>query len=223
MGLALASTVIDDARQCAVRPRHCSVRPVCDLVSADKNVAPREPGEAGFTLIELLVTITIIAILVGAVVVNIEFRNVGKTTRDMALRTGLLMDLAADQAVYARQQFGIRFHPEAYGFYILNDENKDKRVWEMYEDEQLRFKSSDVELEFSVDISGLPIVLEDLVEELESATDEQPLKPHIIFLSNGEIIPDFRIVISDPDGEFRYEVATGDENPVVVQQLEGGT
>lgn len=177
--------------------------------------------EKGFTLIELLVTIAIISVLVGAVVLNIEFRNVGKSIRNTALRTGLLMDLAADQAVYSRQQFGIRFHPESYEFFILTETSGGDQRWEIFEDGQLRFKNYNVDTEFQVDISGLPIILDDLVEELRDATDEDPLKPHIIFLSNGEIIPDFRIRISDRDGEYRYEVATGDIQPVVVERLGG--
>ena len=174
-----------------------------------------------FTLIELLVTVAIISILVGAVVINIEFRNVGKSVRDSALRTGLLMELASDQAVYSRQQFGIRFHPGSYEFYLLTEDEEGEQVWQIFEDEQLRFNSPALDLEFAVDVSGLPIVLEDLVDELQDASDENPIKPHIIFLSNGEIMPDFRILISDLDAEFQYEVATGDILPVVVEQLTG--
>ncbi|MFK8083938.1 MAG: GspH/FimT family pseudopilin [Granulosicoccus sp.] len=175
----------------------------------------------GFTLIELLVTVAIIAVLVGVVVINIEFRNVGKSMRDTAQRTSLLMQLASDQAVYSRQQFGIRFHPESYGFYVLTTDDKDEQVWEMFEDEQLSFRTPPIELEFQVDISGLPIVLQDLVDDLKDATEEDPLKPHIIFLSNGEIMPDFRILITDLEGEYQYEVATGEILPVVVEQLAG--
>lgn len=184
-------------------------------------IQPEAIRHSGFTLIELLVTVTIISILVGVVVINIEFRNVAKSVRDTAMRTGLLMELAADQAVYSRQQFGIRFHPESYEFYILNDNEDGDSTWEIFEDGQLRFKPLDVPTEFQVDISGLPIVLEDLVSELEDATEEDPLKPHVIFLSNGEIIPDFRIQISDLDGEYRFEVAAGEVLPIVVEQLEG--
>lgn len=178
--------------------------------------------QPGFTLIELLVTITIIAILVGMVVVNIDLRNVGKTVRNTALRTGMLMELASDQAVYTRQQFGIRFHPESYGFYTLTDDGKGKRVWQAYEDGQLKHRIPDAELEYAVDISGLPIVLEELEDELSEASDEEPLKPHVIFLSNGEIFPDFNIVVSDLEGEFRYSIATGEVVPIVVESLDGG-
>ena len=183
----------------------------------------RRHSTCGFTLIELLVTVAIIAILVGAVVLNIEFRNVGKSIGDSANRTALLMQLASDQAVYSRQQFGIRFHPESYGFYVLNtdDEEEDEQTWEMFEDEQLRFRSPSVATQFAVDISGLPIVLTSLIEELEDADEDNPIKPHIIFLSNGEIMPDFRIVISDVDAEYEYEVSNGETLPVMVEQLAG--
>ena len=177
----------------------------------------------GFTLIELLVTVTIISILVGAVVINIEFRNVGKMVRDSSLRLGLQMELAADQAVYSRQQFGIRFHPESYEFYILMPDENGGGLWEIFEDKQLRFKNNEVLIDYEVDISGLPIVLSELSEEIEDATEEDPLKPHVIFLSNGEIMPDFRIRVSDREAEFRYEVATGDIRPVVVERMEGGS
>jgi len=175
----------------------------------------------GFTLIELLVTIAIIAILVGAVVLNIEFRNVGKSVQDTANRTSLIMQLAADQAVYARQQFGIRFHPGSYEFYILAEDEKGEKSWEFFADERLMYRDTGVPMEMQVDISGVPIVLEELVEELEAVTDEEPLKPHIMFLSNGEMVPDFRIIISDREGEFRYEIATGEIEPIVVEQLGG--
>ena len=168
-------------------------------------------------------TITIVAILVGAVVLNIEFRNVGKTVRDTTLRTALLMELAADQAVYARQQFGIRFHPESYGFWILApEEDGGEAAWQPFEDERLRYAAPEgVGLEFQVDISGVPIVLEELDDEIEDATEENPLKPHVLFLSNGEIIPDFRIVVADSSGEFRHEIRAGEVEPIVVEQLAG--
>jgi len=34
-------------------------------------------------------------------------------------------------------------------------------------------------------------------------------------------MPDFRIVISDVDGQYQHEVATGEILPVVVEQLAG--
>ncbi len=174
---------------------------------------------AGFTLIEVLVVVTIIAILVGAVVLRISFKNPANDIRDTARRTHLLMELASDQAVYTRQQFGIRFHPESYEFYLLQAGEAGDQSWQIIEDDRLRFKPLAEELEIAVDISGLPIVLENLVDELDQATDEDPIKPHVMFLSNGEIMPDFRVVFADPDGEFQHQVMSGDEEPIVYEQL----
>lgn len=193
-------------------------------VASARDRAPSAPaGSRGFTLIELLVTIAIVAILVGAVVLNIEFRNVGKSVENVARRTALIMNLAADQAVYARQQFGIRFHPNSYEFWILAaEEGEDEPEWTPFDDERLRYDAPPgIAIEFQVDISGVPIVLEDLVDELADASDENPLKPHVLFLSNGEIMPDFRIVIADADGEFRHEVRSGEVEPIVVEALDG--
>ena len=182
-------------------------------------MAFRRQQHAGFTLIEVMVTMTIIAILVVAVVLNINFQNVGTTMRDTARRTAMLMELASDQAVYARQNFGIRFHPNSYEFYVLAEDESGESTWQLFEDQQLKFRDPAVPIELAVDISGLPIILEDLVDELNDATDEDPIKPHVMFLANGEMMPDFRIVFTDSNNEYEYSVETGEVEPVVVEQL----
>ena len=173
----------------------------------------------GFTLIEILVVVAIIAIMIGAVVLKISFKNPAKEIKDTALRTGLLMEMVSDQAVYSRQQFGMRFHPESYEFYLLETGKKGKQIWQVFEDDRLKFKPLTERLEIAVDISGLPIVLETLTDELADATDEDPIKPHIMFLSNGEIMPDFRVIFADPDGDIQHQVMSGEEEPIVVEQL----
>jgi len=179
---------------------------------------PEKTG--GFTLIEVMVVVAIIAIMVGAVVIRMDFQNVGNIVRDTARRTQLVMNLAADQAIYSRQQLGIRFHPNNYEFYILSaDEKTGQGTWKILEDERIKFKDVPVELDFQVDISGVPIVLEELEDEIAAATDEDPLKPHVMFLSNGEMMPDFRVVIADRDGEFKHSIATGEVEPLVVENL----
>lgn len=174
----------------------------------------------GFTLIEIMVVVAIIAIMAGAVVLKIDFQNVGTIIRDNAQRTRLLMILASDQAIYSRQQLGIRFHPNNYEFYILtNDEKSGQGTWQILEDDRLKFRDVAVDMEFRVDITGLPIVLEELEDEIANATDEDPIKPHVLFLSNGEMMPDFRIVIADKEGEHEHVISTGEVEPVVIEHL----
>jgi len=175
---------------------------------------------SGFTLIEILVVITIAAILVGAVVFNIDFKNPSKTVLENARRTSLLMQLASDQAVYARQQFGIRFHPESYTFFILAANEAGEAKWEVFSDERLKFKQPDFKVEYEVDLSGIPVVLDELDAELNEATDEDPIKPHVMFLSNGEIVPDFRVVLADGRGESRQAVFAGEILPIELEAVD---
>jgi len=174
----------------------------------------------GFTLIEIMVVITIAAILVGVVVVNIDFRNPGKTVDNTTRRTSLLMHLTSDQAVYARQQFGMRFHPTSYTFFILSSADDGSQTWEVFADERLKFEQPDLPVEFQVDIDGIPIVLTELAEELDEATEEDPIKPHLLFLSNGDIVPDFRILISDERAEHQQAIFAGEVQPIEVEVLE---
>ncbi len=179
------------------------------------------PASRGFTLIELLVTIAIIAILVGAVVITIDFRNVGKAMRDSARRTALIMQLASDQAVYSRAEFGIRFHPQSYEFWVLSAEEEGaEKTWVPVDDERLSFREVDYPVNFELDLSGVPVVLETLEEELSGATEESPIVPHVLFLSNGELLPDFRVLMRDEEEEYNWQIANGDLQPIVLEQVD---
>ena len=115
----------------------------------------------------------------------------------------------------------VRADPEGYEFWILapaEDEGEEPE-WQPFFDERLNYATPGVPIEFEVELSGVPIVLESFVEELAASTDEDPLKPHVLFLSNGEVMPDFRVVIADESGEYRHSVATGEIEPIVVEAL----
>lgn len=175
----------------------------------------------GFTLLELMVVIAIIAILAGFMTVNLNFKNTPKTIQQQALRLGLLMQEASDQAIYSRAQIGIRFHPESYEFYFLGTtEDGGPGAWEMLEDDKLRFKPVNETLVFQADISGLPIILETLEDEKAGLNEDEQIKPHIFFLSNGEIMPDFDIKVADEDERYRQRVFSGEEEPIVVERVE---
>lgn len=175
----------------------------------------------GFTLIELMVTIAIVAVLVGAVVISIDFSNVGKDMRESARRTGLIMNLASDQAVYSRTQIGVRFHPDSYEFWALTAEEEGlEPEWAPVQDPRLVYRPLPFAVAFDLDLSGVPVVLESLDEELDDATAESPLLPHVLFLSNGEIIPDFTFSMRDANDEFRWQVSNGDLQPIMVEQVD---
>lgn len=176
--------------------------------------------QSGFTLIEILVVIVIVAVLSTFVTLTLNFRNVSKTISDEARRLGLQMQMASDQAIYTRQQFGVRFHPETYEFYQLVASEEGDPEWQVVENEQLGYRPSDEEIDYQVDIEGIAIVLETLEDEREAITEEEPIKPHVLFLSNGEIMPDFRVVVADKTAEFRQMIYSGEVEPIVVEALE---
>ena len=167
-----------------------------------------------------MVVIVIIAVLAGFVTVNLDLRNTPKTIREEATRLGLLMQIASEQSIYSKAQLGIRFHPEDYEFYFLAPDEAGNQTWQILEDSRLKFRDSQEELEFQVDLSGVPVLLETLEEELAALGEETELKPHVLFLSNGEIMPDFSVVVADSEARFRHQVYSGVELPVVVEQLE---
>ena len=175
----------------------------------------------GFTLIELLVTIAIVAVLVGAVVINIDFRNVGRAMQDTALRTGLIMNLASDQAAYSRTQLGIRFHPDSYEFWaLISDEEGGEPVWTPVDDPRLTFRPPPVRIAFDLNLTGVPVILETLEDEQANATTESPLEPHVWFLSNGEIAPDFVVSVADSEGEHVWQIGSGDLQPITVERVD---
>lgn len=183
------------------------------------NSSQHQSRNQGFTLIEIMVVIAIAAILVGAVALNINFQNPGKTVLQTTQRTALLMQLASDQAVYSRQQYGIRFHPESYTFFAMVPDETGVGSWEVFEDERLRFEKPDFKVEFEVEISGLPIVLDELDAELDAVTDDEPIRPHVMFLSNGEFVPDFRVLLQNEEGDYRHAVFAGEVLPIEVEAI----
>ena len=167
-----------------------------------------------------MVVIVIVAILAGFVTLNLNIKNTPKTIREQATRLGLLMQLASDQAIYSNQQLGLRLHPESYEFYILAAGEDGKAAWQIFDDGRLHYRPVDEKLTFKVDIAGIPIVLETLEEERASLGEDEVIKPHVMFLSNGEIQPDYAIVVADEEDRYRHRVFSGEELPVELEHLE---
>lgn len=167
----------------------------------------------GFTLIELLVVATIGAILVGTAMLSVNIGGGEKALADEAKRLATLMQLAADDAILQRRELGLRLTEAGYSFYRL-DRSGEKPSWQPLEkDRRLRERPWPESLEIEMEIEGQPIVLDKprVKKKAESDEDEDPIKPQVMFLSNGESLPHFAVTFRHPELDGGWRLATGEE------------
>jgi general secretion pathway protein H len=158
-------------------------------------VRERHARERGFTLLELLVVVAIIAVFVGAVVLQVGIASGAdhETEREVA-RLKSLVDLAHEEALLQTRDFGVFFTRSAYRFYVY-DHGLQK--WNLPLDDRLLTEHAiDERLQLR-----LALVVEDrelvLPETFATEDDEEP-EPQVLVLSSGEITPFEARVFVDP-------------------------
>ena len=186
--------------------------------------------QSGFTLIEVMAVVIILSILSSVALLNMNFDNKGKQVREQAQQLAALIELASDEAIYLQKELGLRFGEGEFVFYQL-EKKKGKQTEEeesgdskqpkppywlpVHEDPRLRTRPIPEEMELELSISGVEVLIEN---PTETEQKEYKVKPQIMMLSNGEVLPDFSILIRDIDGEYEYTVATGVDVPVIVER-----
>lgn len=188
--------------------------------------------QRGFTLIEVMAVVVILSILSSVALLNMNFDNKGRQVREQAQQLAALIELASDEAIYLQKELGLRFGEGEFVFYQLekktsqNSKTTDSEesqqpkppYWlPVKEDPRLRSRPLPEEMELELEISGVEVLVE---TPSETDTKEFKVKPQIMMLSNGEVIPDFSILLRDFDGEHEYTVASGVNVPVIVERVE---
>lgn len=192
--------------------------------------------QRGFSLIEVMAVVVILAILSSVALLNMNFDNKGKEVRQQAEQLAALMALASDEAIYLQKELGLRFAEQKFDFYQLekksattedpkeqsalgeDDDAPKPPYWKpVTDDPRLRSRQISDEMEVELSLSGIEIVIED-----PSPTDVETfkVKPQIMMLSNGEVLPEFEVIVRDIDGEHEYRVSTGVSVPVLVERVE---
>jgi len=98
----------------------------------------------------------------------------------------------------------VRFTDGDYQFLKLEGDNRTGK-WVTYEDSTFRKREWPEGFEVELQIAGVPVVL----ESADEAKIDEKTRPHVMMLSNGEIMPDFKIVIDKGLLDDRWEVASG--------------
>lgn len=168
-------------------------------------------SQQGFSLLELIVVIAMMAVLTGVIVPRLNLGGETQQVRDETLRLAELMNRAAEESIFKTQQLGVRFVDGEYHFLLLDGDGREG-TWVAHEGKTFRKREWPEDFDIQVEISGIAVELEDR----ESFKIDEKTRPHVMFLSNGEVIPDFSVVIEKGFNNERWEVASGVEEIITV-------
>jgi hypothetical protein len=170
-----------------------------------------------------------IAILSSVAIVNLNIGGYEDQLRDEARRLFQLTRIASDDAIFKATQYGIRFTHREYTFYSLQDVAKtattvganktSARRWLAIDGRRLRAREWPREIEIEVFVEGLPIVLEE-VRDPKAESKQDKLRPHLMFLSNGETLPDVEVRLSSSESEITWRIGNGEQGVLTLKQLE---
>lgn len=167
--------------------------------------------QSGFSLLELIVVIAMMATLTGVIVPRLNFGGEKKQIRTETLRLAELMRRASEESIFKTREIGIRFTDGDYQFLTLDGDNRTGK-WVAYDSKMFRKREWPDSFEIEVELSGVGV-------ELEYSDDfkiDEKTRPHIMFLSNGELMPDFKVLVDKGISDDRWQVASGVEQPITV-------
>ncbi len=160
--------------------------------------------QSGFTLLELIVVIAIMATVTGVVVPRINFGGDKKQIQSEATRLGELFHRASDESIFKNKELGIFFTDGDYQFLVLEGGNREGK-WVQFEDNAFRKREWPEGFEVELEIAGVPAVL----ESAEDVEFDENTRPQVMILSNGEIMPDFKVIIDKGLLDDRWQIASG--------------
>ena len=167
--------------------------PISAIGTSTDPVPRRHARNCGFSLLELLVVVAIIAIFVGAVVlqVGIASGTDHETEREIA-RLKNVLDLAREEALLQTRDFGVFFTSSAYRFYTYDH---GLQTWVApFDDRLLTEHAINERLRLALVVEERELVLP---ETFETEDDEEP-EPQVLVLSSGEITPFEARIFYDP-------------------------
>ena len=130
----------------------------------------------GFTLLELLVVISIVAVLMGTVVVGFTGADEERRLRTAAESIQARLELARLNALQRNREWGVHVEDNSYHF---SEFDPDSGIWVAQEQRPFRAAKTP-RIEFEVEIEGF------YFDELDAPEEEVP---DIVLFSSGEVTP----------------------------------
>lgn len=152
------------------------------------------------------------AILTGMVLPRFNLSGSKNQLRDESRRLTELMGRVSEFAMYRNREYGIRFSDGDYRFLTLDGDSRTGKWIEVSEEEIMRQRALPEDLSLELEISGVAVAL----EPVDDVKIDEKTRPHVMFLSNGETLPDFRLTLEKDVLDTRWQIATGVETDLEV-------
>ena len=157
-------------------------------------------------MLELIVVMAMMAALTSVIVPRINFGGEKEQIKTETLRLAELMNRAAEESIFKSVQIGLRFTDGNYQFLALDGDGREGN-WVAYESNTFRTRDWPDNVDVEVEISGVAVEL----ESKDAFKIDEKTRPHVMFLSNGEVMPDFRVTVEQGLNNDRWQVASGVE------------
>ncbi|WP_394373276.1 type II secretion system minor pseudopilin GspH [Marinobacter xestospongiae] len=163
--------------------------------SGAKLTVSRPACARGFTMIEILVVLVVVGLLAALAIVNLGGGSQLRELKNEVQELYLLMQTASEQAVLNNQELGLVMEEEGYRFVLYDDLNGE---WVGQPERLFRPRQWPEWLVATLQAEG---------DAPRLASDEDKLRPDLVFFSSGETTPfeaEFTLG-SDTDHRHRIE------------------
>lgn len=186
--------------------------------------------QSGFTLIEIMAVMLIVGLVMSMITVGIGDGNRGREVQSEIRVLYQSMQLALEESVFARSQFGVRFDvddsegEDRWYYTFLFYDNEETLLWKPFETDELKQTTFMQGVDLRLFIDGEEVELGEiekrgrLFDINEEAREEDRIEPDVYFLSSGET-QTFKLEILDKgfgDAAFDIEFDDTEAKPYVI-------
>jgi type II secretion system protein H len=159
--------------------------------------------QRAFTLIEILVVVTIVAIIIGVVVLSVNITGRDSELHKESKRLDALIAAGREQAEMQVRDYGIYLQEHSYRFMVFDPR---RGMWVDAEERELRERQLP-------DGIGLDLVLEGREVLLKPPIGDTPPQPQVLLYASGDL-NSFDITVKREGTDHRAEIRVAESGEV---------